>query len=530
MFVACGLFIALGVLLIPHAGIQTDEALFSAPLYPSTHQDLAARLRRFEIPFMVMTYLGSLKSFLYWPILSIFGANVWSIRLPVVLLGAATIFVFYRLVLSSLGRAPALLAAFLLATDPIFLVTNTFDWGPVALEHFLLVTGCWSLYQFGTQLDTRGPFWRGRQRFLLLGSFAWGLALWNKAIFAWALSGLVAGGVLVFWRWIWREATIRNAGLASAAFLVGASPLVLYNLRHGMTTYGQNAHLDVASIPGKWIQLRSAADGQSLFGYLVREESSTPKKAPQDAVGRMSVWLRERLGAHYRSGFYYVLGGLLLLFPWWMRSRAAWFSLIFCAVAWLSMASTLDAGGAAHHVVLLWPFPVLFAVAVLAAIRWRPVLLLAGIGLVGMNLVVVNQYLAQLQQFGAADAFTDAIFPLSDSLGSLPGKTYYLTDWGIVDSVNLLQRGRLTLRLATGPLVPETPSDAERQELDRMMKDPDGVFVGHVAGKEAFQDVGKHLDQQAEAAGLRRDMLQTVTDSSGHPMFEVFRLAPKVAP
>ena len=68
-----------------------------------------------------------------------------------------------------------------------------------------------------------------------------------------------------------------------------------------------------------------------------------------------------RFGEQRRTGFYYVFGILLLAAPWWWKYRAARFSLVFMTVAWLLMALTHDAGTSAHHVVLLWPFPILFA-------------------------------------------------------------------------------------------------------------------------------------------------------------------------
>ena len=107
---------------------------------------------------MVMTYIGSLKTLVYWPIFRIFGASPWTLRLPVVLLGAITIFVFFHLARASGGARAAAIGAFLLATDPVFLLTNTFDWGPVALEHVFLVTGCWFVYRFGSQIGPNtGP-------------------------------------------------------------------------------------------------------------------------------------------------------------------------------------------------------------------------------------------------------------------------------------------------------------------------------------------------------------------------------------
>jgi 4-amino-4-deoxy-L-arabinose transferase-like glycosyltransferase len=516
--VACGLFITLGALLIPLAGLQSDEALFGAPLYPNINNYLWTRPWRLNIPVMEMSYLGSLKSFLYLPIFQLLGANLWTIRLPMVLLGSLTVFMFYKLA-SNLGRNPAILGAFLLATDPLFLLTNTFDWGPVALEHFFLVTGCWCIYQFGTRPADSGSTWHSRVRFLALGSLCFGLALWNKAIFLWALAGLSVATLIVFWPWVRRELTARNLRIALAAFLLGASPFVYYNIRHPLATFSENAHFEPEAVASKWTQLEAGLQGNSLFGYIASEEWMEPAKP----VGGLSAAIRDAVGPLRNTGFYYVLGALLVLVPLWWRSRAAWFSLIFMAVAWIWMALTHDAGASAHHVVLLWPFPIVFAIAALRRLP-RSTMFLAGVLLAGSNLLIVNQYFYQLQRNGAFNTFTDAILPLSDSLDE--SHTLYITDWGLFDSLNLLHRGRLQLRLASGPLTPDNPSAEEAADVQRMLQDPKGLFLGHVKALEVYPNVGAHLDAQARTAGLRREIVRTIPDSNGRPIFEISRVVP----
>ena len=166
---ACSLFILLAILVIPYAGIQADEALFSAPLFPHISKDLRLPLLPHHVPLMVMTYVGSLKTLLYWPIFRIFGSSPWTLRLPVVLLGAITIFIFFHLAAVSAGARAAAIGVFLLATDPVFLLTDTFDWGPVALEHVFLVTGCWFLYRFGSKAGSDARIWDLGGRIPVLG-------------------------------------------------------------------------------------------------------------------------------------------------------------------------------------------------------------------------------------------------------------------------------------------------------------------------------------------------------------------------
>ena len=519
---ACSLFILLAILYIPYAGIQADEALFSAPLFPHISKDLRLPLLPHHVPLMVMTYVGSLKTLIYWPILRILGVNPWTLRLPVVLLGAITIFVFFHLA-SAAGRArAAVIGAFLLATDPVFLLTDTFDWGPVALEHVFLVTGCWFLYRFGSKAGPDARIWE-----LAAGFLCWGLALWNKAIFVWALSGIVVGGVLVFWPEIKRCLKPRIVVVAAAAFVGGALPLVIYNLTNRNATVTENAHLDPRSVAGKWIQVKLAANGSSLFGYMTGEEWWPNPKAPQSLRGRAAVWIHDRLGAHRSTGFYYVFGALMLAVPWWWKYRAARFSLVFMTVAWLLMALTHDAGASAHHVILLWPFPILFASIALASLPWRPLAWAAAVVMIAMNLLVLNQYVYQFERDGAGDVWTDALNPLSASLDEYAGRTFYLIDWGLSENLNLLRQGRLDLRSATGPVTTDSPSPEQLGEIQDMLRDPGGLILDHVPAHEVFPNVDERLDRAAQSLGYAKEVVRTIPDSNGRPMFEIVQFVRK---
>jgi hypothetical protein len=517
------LFIALGCILIPYAGIQNDEALFSEPIYLHINKELRARMFHTDIPLMVMSYVGSLKTLVYWPILSWFGASVWTVRFPVVLAGAATIFIFYRLACRSAGPRAALIAILLLATDPVFLMTNTFDWGPVALEHLLLVTGCFCLVQFAQQSVARSGS-------LFAGFFFLGLALWNKAIFLWALGGLVVAVVVVFWREVRDLFRWKRAAIAAGAFALGALPFLIYNIRHPNATLKGSASISTQDLSGKFLQLRRSLAGEALFGYIVGEDFLDSPKHLTTRVGRATGWIRNHLGEHRTGGMLYACGALLLLAPLWWRSRAARFSVVFSAVAWAAMALTRDAGGATHHTVLLWPFPQLFVACALAAIPWRLlgkwIACITTTALVVFNLLVVNQYILQFERNGAIGSFTDAVYPLSAAIPEERGKTIYVLDWGMLHSLALLHRGKLTLRMASDAFMTDTPSVDERNLIDFLLKDRDGLFVAHVPEQEEFKGVGVRLETAVRAAGLRRQQLGIYSDSNGRPVFEVFRLTP----
>lgn len=510
------LFILLGAIVIPYAGVQNDEALFAAPLYEMNSKDFCFTAFHHQIPIMVMSYIGTLKTLLYVPILAIFGSSVWSVRLPMVFIGATTIFLFYHLSLSA-GRRTAWLAAFLLATDPSFLLTNTFDWGPVALQLFLLVTGCFFLVRFARRFVSMQD--------LFIGFFCLGLGLWNKAVFSWALAGLVCAGLAVFWPEVRKALRPRFAAVAAAAFLLGALPFVIFNLRHPNATFESNARFESINVTWKLPEERKTLNGSALFGFLTTRESDEHSKTVFSRRGRVAVWIRTHLGEHRENGLEYVLLLALLAVPWWWRSRAARFSLIFSVVAWVAMAITRDAGNSVHHCVLIWPFPQLFVAATLSRARWTSAIAAA---VIAANLLVVNQYVFDFERDGAGTNFTDALFPLSSALADpvSPNDEHpiYVVDWGMLNTLALFHQGRLLLRPDDSPFSTDTPSESDLRAIAFMFSDPAAIFVGHVPSREVTQGVDERLERAAAESGLRKELIRGIADSNGRPVFEVFRL------
>src|SRR5215210_5931267 len=91
----CLLLVILGCLWISEVGIQTDEALFSSGNYPPAAASI--RIFRKSFPTMAMSYVGTLKAYIWAPILSVWNPSAASLRVPAVVLGALTVWLFYIL-------------------------------------------------------------------------------------------------------------------------------------------------------------------------------------------------------------------------------------------------------------------------------------------------------------------------------------------------------------------------------------------------------------------------------------------------
>jgi hypothetical protein len=511
----CVCFVILGSLWISEVGLQNDEVLFSAGIYPPLGE--AVSIFKKPFPMMIMTYVGTLKSLVYTPIFRIWEPSAVSVRFPAVLIGALTVWLFYRLVKQTMGRREAILGAALLTTDTTFLLTTRWDWGPVALQHFCLVAGILSGVRFH---ETR------KLRWLFAGCFVFGLAAWDKALFLWMLAGLGAALLAVFPRQVWQALRWRPVAVAAVAFLLGAFPLIRYNLRNNWVTFSQNAAWSTNELPMKRAVLRSTLDGSALFGTIVRENWEEPARPPDDAAKATLLNIVSWLGEPRKNWqpALFVFAILLAPFVWRSRARAAFlFALIFSAVAWLQMALTKEAGGSAHHAVLLWPIPHLGVAAVLAEVSRR----LGRFGAVAIgtlvavvclsNVAVVGTYYAYMLRNGPVIAWTDAIRPAIDALPSMRPSFVCVLDWGFFEQIRLLHKGTIP------PCSLEDPRQSP-VEFQKAIEIPDMLFMTHVTGLEFDAGANERFFAAAKSYGYSPASRRVFYDFNGRPIIEVFKL------
>ncbi len=518
---ACLFFFFAGWRLIPHVGIENDEALFAQGIY-QPRGDFSIALGPFRIPGMLMSYVGALKSWVYWPILHLFGPRLSTLREPVLLAGVASLGLFFLLLRRIAGQRAAVIGCSLLATDSIYLLTICFDWGPVALQHLLTVAGMLLLVKF---YQERGQF------ALAGGFFLFGLALWDKAVATWMLGGLAAAAILIFPRQILGLINVRRIAVATLAFALGALPLIVYNAESSFGTFRGSLRRDTSNLVGKAYVVGGTANGAALFGWLNAEDSQTPAPHhPQGVLQKASAGLSEFAGHPRRSLLLYAFGLALLLAPLAGRDglRIMLFSSIAMAVAWIQMATTAGAGATAHHTILLWPLPeMMIAVAFAAASRRLGRAGAAAVGatvavIVLSGALVINEYYALVARNGGGKAWNDATFQLSGYLKSVPAKSVVCLDWGILDPLRLLNAGKFPLA-GSDPISKPDMSPDERKTVQALISDPANIFIAHTKEFEVFPGARPRLIQLAADSGYQRELMAVIQDGYGRRVFEVYR-------
>ena len=516
------LFVLTGLPFLALAGLHYDASSELACFYPCFIPTFKAKMFHHWEPVMIIQYVGALKAWLYQPILKFLDPAPLVLRLPFLLAGAGSVWLFFAILDRVSGRRTAIAGALLLATDASFLLATCYDFGPVVLLHLCLLAGMFLLLRFE---DTRNS------KRLAFAFFLFGLALWQKALFVWMLGGLAAASAVVFPKRILALVTWRRMALAAVCFCVGAYPLIYYNkVTKGATFHTGNVMEAPQPLAQKLLVLRKTVDGSVLFDWLTEDSQPETALAPRGAAANLSVDLTKATGSLRSNWMLYALLAACLLTPWlWFTParRPAMFALVYLAVTWGLMALLPNTGATLHHIILMWPIPhFLIAVAgVQLAERFKRAgtraMAVALVALVGCNALVIVHYYADLVTRGTTVLWTDAVYPLSRDLDALAGKRVVTVDWGYATTLCLLSKGKMPVEDISFKLL--KPSAVDTAFIRSLIAKPDALFVDHTPGGAQFAGVRERLDRMASEAGYVKTVIGTVKDRNGRPRFEISR-------
>ncbi len=515
-------FCLVGILVLPYPGVENDEALFANGVYAPELMPGRVDVLGRTVPTMVMPYVGALKSWLYSLIFGLVPATRWTLRVPMLLAGAASIWFFYRFLYRTAGRTPAIIGCVLLSTDVTYLLTVTFDRGPVAPQQFLIAGG----------LLLAARFYQEREDPSLAGAFfLFGLALWDKAVFLWTFSGIAIAGGVIFRREVFSGLTLRRGAIATAAFLAGSLPFWVYNLSSGFATFGGTSR-STKDLDIKVAVMQASLRGTVLSRYMIDYDSPAARQINVNSLEAAALSISDLAGHERNSLLPYALWLAVALLPLaWRRSgwRAPLFFAAGFATTWAQMLFTDRAGGSSHHTVLVW-FHVMGFISVALALGTRrlPKLGRKAVAIpvavvVVSNVLLLNEYFAGLVRFGPGRFWSDAIYPLCDYLKSVKPEVVYAADWGMDYSTRLFLGRGIPVAEAINLFPQPELNDVERSRMQKRMSQPTAVFVSYVDGKEVFPKGKRLIQQYADENGYDKKLLREISDSRNRPVFEVYR-------
>ena len=344
-------FAVLASLHLGWLGPYYDEWIFvpvSLRFLGACDLDAAVGIAQGCLPLMqAPPYVGVIKAALMAPVFALFGVDAWSVRLPPILLTALVLWGTWRFLAPRLG-ALAFLALALMAIDPVLIEHVRFDWGPFVISNACKLLGLYALWRWLEQ---------GRTRDLALAMALCLVGLVDKLSFVWIIIAYAAALAIALPDWLFaRLKSLRPGawavlGVAALLMLWIAIDLILPAMRIKLPGFEQP--LSLAERIARVVELYNLTfSGLALRRWVFGVDLIAPA---WPALALCAVWSVSALSlvlhrANYRSD----RGPLRLL----------GFCVVTVPVLFGLLVATREVGGS-HHLVVLWPYPLLMLVALL---------------------------------------------------------------------------------------------------------------------------------------------------------------------
>ena len=396
-----------------------------------------------------------------------------------------TLWVFFLAVRRLTDEWIALALVWLVATDATFLFTTTFDWGPVAIQHLFVALAFWLFAR--------------PKPMIFLGAAALGLAFWDKGTAIWTIGAFAVSGALFLRREILTRVNSANLLKATAGAALGAVPLLRFNLTNHWATFTENSAFTTEALGQKVKIMWLTLEGTGMFGFMVRGDSPS--------------W-------HSLTPWFLLLAVPTAFLPKVRAVRPlALFSLVTGLMIWAGMLFVHPGGTSVHHTILVWPWPILFAVCVLGyglgkSFAGRAAFAGLVAAVVVSNLALIGLYARDAREAGPTPRWSDANLMLPKDY---PNRQHVLVlDWGIYNVAVYRSQGKAPIEDRTfSGLLP-----------DDIQKIADTEFLDHVDSAEVVAGNNPRFNALIQKLGLRKVIDSTIPDSRGNPFLTVFHCTP----
>src|SRR5258706_7235518 len=216
-----------GLAIRQRPGLNNDEALLvlgSVQMRISPDElslphdpDSWFRILGKHVPLMTVPYVGAVKDYVCLPFFVIFRHHTSVIRVVSMLLAVFGIWAFAKLISDYAGPPAAALTAAIIAVNPAYVYSTTFDSGTFAIFVAAIGLLCLAISHYLRARTPAAAFWIGA---------AMGFGIWARSNFLWLIAALILAAFIVLGKRLLLPAS-HWMRLATGA-IVGGFPFLLY--------------------------------------------------------------------------------------------------------------------------------------------------------------------------------------------------------------------------------------------------------------------------------------------------------------
>jgi len=493
---------------ISSPGLQYDEMLF-VNAAQHTKYDSSFIIKSLKgFPILLMPYIGALKSYIYYPIINSLGVNIWTLRLPVILITILSLWVITKLTNKIFNKEFALIVLLILALNPTLVYMTRLDVGPNVLELFLKSVACFLFYRFF--------FEKASFNNLILGFIILGMGLFNKLNFIWFINASYATIFIFNFECIRKgivEKDVKNLKpylAIAASYVVYATYLIIiikgYNLVH---TSDSSSILD--SFINKVSVMNGVVNGTTFLGYIYSKVNS-----------KIYTYIL------YLYGFIIVCGSILNL----INKKSAFiekYKRIYFSICLLIFFDSIQIvltkeATAPWHAFTIYPFFTIVLVYslysihhVLGAYRANVAnLMLAGL----VSIIVIYQcsvivsYFNKLGTSTKNVAWSDEIYKLIDYTKNTNAKFVSL-DWGFHNVLIAFDNKKDKYHELSFAINGNITEDEKKWITKSYIQDSSVVFISHSDKGQIFTKALENFKNLAKESNKDLIVIKTFKDSYG---------------
>ena len=520
-FAAIFIFAFLAAYRIELPGLYYDELNFvNAALGGPDNTFIHKRLG--PLPLLLGPYEGALKAWGYYPIFRLFGVSPLTIRLPAILLAAATLLIFYQLMRPKLGPVWAAIALWIMAVDPANVFPSRLDWGPTVLTHLFqaAILALWFSYRDEPKL------WKPALIFIcfVVGFFARFNFIWLVLAFVIGISLCYPDSLKGLWislpgfaRWM----AIILLLIASGVTLYLVLPLLLY--------FNRPTAIPTHSLQVKWYGLLATLSGVAVANFIFRNSAGIIRFA--------SYWLI------IVDGFF-ALACLFLPMsnaPARENRKNGLFCLLVGFLIFVQIVITPQAGGP-HHYLMIFPWPFLAFVFLARSLydhfRAKKLFQVVALPLVAaatcIFFVNIHNTMSYLSHFRSnphySSAWSPAIYSLSRYVNEhgFQAKSIVCVDWGLRLQLHALAPKKLRRRMrdpwSTFLVFPHKDKEEQTAALNRIFPEGTSLAVTFAASKEAFPETRRNFLDAITAHPELKSQLVKEFWFGGEKIYELYEV------
>jgi hypothetical protein len=501
IFVFLMTFFLISINEVSYPGLYYDEMLFvNAAL--GAHSDIFISKKIFGVPIYLMTYIGALKAWLWFPIFKCFGVSFLSVRLPAIFIGVVTLYLNYRVVKILFGLSAALIFIGMASVEPSTILHTRFDWGPTVLMMFFRASLLFSMLLWIREK---------KDKYMIYIAISAICGVFDKLNFVWIIFAAFVSFAVVYRDdfLIFSKRVLHSRfKLASLITIL----LLMFLMLNRLEISGEVGSLDfLGRLHYVYEMILQGSSGSGVYSFI----TGMP----------FLIWNYQLYVVSFLIFLSIVI--LILLRPGKNEIRSLAFIMVFLLTILVQLFFTNQATGP-HHIATIVPFWLIFVSFGLSQLyEYKKgglylFFIMSSSSLLFLSSLLVSTYYVEGIKLNPRPRFDPSSYNLSSEVIKANVSRVVCVDWGVATVIQGLSQGKLEV-LDYWPVFNDDLTKDKETFLSDSLLDGKTIFIVSAEKVETFPDARIHFMDFMKINSSKIKLYKVILGSNNQPLYEMYK-------